>query len=130
MKRFMKATKLEEERNAVALQKQKEVQHDFYSRFTKRTFAKASVKHLQESFRRNRNDRSDRLQRQTARIEREICSEPYRRMIIRFEEVFSKNLKDFMIQINSSDDIYHAHKVNLCIRLDYNGYISSSLGLT
>lgn len=129
MKRFMKATKLEEERNNVATEKQKEAVYDFYSRFTKRTFAKASVKHLQDHFRRNRNDRLDRVQRQSARIEREVCGEPYRRMITRFEEVFTKNLKDFMIQINSSDDIYHIHKVNLCIRLDYNGYISSSLGL-
>ena len=129
MKRFMKATKLEEERNTVAIEKQKEVQHDFYSRLTKRTFAKASIKHLQENFRRNRNDRSDRVQRQSARIEREVCGEPFRRMITRFEEVFSRNLKDFMIQINNSDDIYHTHKVNLCIRLDYNGYITSSLGL-
>jgi gamma-tubulin complex component 2 len=129
MKRFMKASKLEEERNAVAIEKEKDAQHDFYSRLTKRTMAKAPVKHLQDHFRQNRSDRLDRVQRQSARIEREVCGEPYQRMITRFEEVFTKNLKDFMIQINNSDDIYHTHKVNLCIRLDYNGYITSSLGL-
>jgi len=60
---------------------------------------------------------------------REVSGESYQRMVTRFEEVFSGNLRDFMVQLTSSDDLYHTHKVNLCIRLDYNGYVTSSLGL-
>jgi gamma-tubulin complex component 2 len=129
MKRFTKATKLEDERNAVATEKRREVHSDFYSRYTKRPSSKFSAKHLQEHFRRSRSERSDRVHRQAARIEREVSGEPFCRMTIRFEEVFTKNLRDFMIQINSSEDVFHSHKVNLCIRLDYNGYITKSLGL-
>ena len=128
MKRFMKATKLEEERNLVATDKQKDVRQDFYSRLTKRSYTKSSTKHLQENFRRSRNDRSNRVQQQTARIDREVCREPYRQMISRFEAVFNKNLKDFLIQINDSDDIFRTHKLNLGIRLEYNGYKPNSLG--
>jgi gamma-tubulin complex component 2 len=128
MKRFMKATKIEDERNAVATEMQREVQHNLNSRFAKRS-TKATTKQLLETINYNRDERRQRVQRQSARVEREVSAEPYRRMVTRFEEVFTKNLRDFMVQLTSSDDIFHTHKVNLCIRLDYNGYITSSLGL-
>lgn len=128
MKRFMKATKIEEERNVVATEMQKEIQHNLNSRGGVRS-SQSSDKYLHESLQRARADRTKRVQRQSARVEREVCGESYCRMVTRFDEVFSKNLKDFMVQLTSSNDLFHTHKVNLCIRLDYNGYITSSLGL-
>jgi gamma-tubulin complex component 2 len=129
MKRFMKATQIEEERNVVATTRQREVQQHWNSRWSKSSSSKASAKQLRESIQRQREERMERVQRQSARVEREVSGEPYRRMVTRFEEVFTKHLRDFMIQLTRSDDIFHTHKVNLCIRLDYNGYITRSLGL-
>lgn len=128
MKRFMKATKIEEERNTVAVDMQKEVRHNLISRGVERS-ATAKQRYVQLRLQSDREARAKRVQRQSARVEREVSGEPYRRMLSRFEEVFTKNLRDFMVQLNSSNDLLHTHKTNLCIRLDYNGYITNSLGL-
>jgi hypothetical protein len=84
---------------------------------------------LQETMQTARLERQHRVQRQTVRVEREVGSESYQRMIARFDEVFSENLREFMTQLTQSDDLYHTHKVNLCIRLDYNGYVTAAMGL-
>jgi gamma-tubulin complex component 2 len=128
MKRFMKATKIEEERNIVATNMQREVQHHLNSRVSNSS-TKASAKQLRETLQRRQQERRERVQRQSARVEREVSGEAYRRMVTRFDEVFTKHLREFMIQLTRSDDIFHTHKVNLCIRLDYNGFITRSLGL-
>ena len=128
MKRFMKATKIDEDRNFVATEMQKMVQSTLNDRGGVRS-SKQSSKILEESLKRAQTERLKRVRRQTARVEREVSGESYQRMVTRFEEVFSGNLRDFMVQLTSSDDLFHTHKVNLCIRLDYNGYVTNSLGL-
>lgn len=64
-------------------------------------------------------------QRQTRRVGREIISESYKRMVQRFDEVFSADLKDFMMHLNSHTA--SGLVANLGIRLDYNGYVTASL---
>jgi len=128
MKRFMKATKFDDDRNSVASAMQKMVQSTLNDRGGARS-SKQSAKLLQDSLKHAQTERLKRVRRQGARVEREVSSESYQRMVTRFEEVFSGNLRDFMVQLTSSDDLYHTHKVNLCQRLDYNGYVTGSLGL-
>lgn len=73
-----------------------------------------------------KEERDILLQRQTRRVGREICSESYKRMIGRFDEVFSADLTSFMRQLNghtSSAGIV----TNLGIRLDWNGYITNKM---
>ena len=72
--------------------------------------------------------RQSRKQSQIDRLQRELNTESYRRMINRFEQVFHSNLSEFVSQLKSdSDGRYHSHLENLCIRLDYNGYVSRSM---
>jgi hypothetical protein len=129
MKRFMKATKFDDDRNIVATEMQNVVQRNLNERGGAKSSG-VSAKYLRESIKHTRAERIKRVQRQTARVKREVSSESYQRMITRFEQVFSENLREFMVQLTSSDDSFHSHKVNLCIRLDYNGFCSSSLGLS
>jgi hypothetical protein len=75
-------------------------------------------------------ERSLRMQKQAARVERELANESYTRMIARFDEVFNENLAQFMMQLlAASRDNHHSQKTNLCIRLDYNGYVTRQMGL-
>jgi gamma-tubulin complex component 2 len=128
MRRFMKATKLDDDRTNIAIETQKMVQRTLNERGV--STSRPSTKILQENMRKAREDQLQRVQRQVARIEREVASESFQRMITRFEEVFSENMRDFMVQLTrSDDDLLQIHKVNLCIRLDYNGFVTSSLGL-
>jgi len=66
-----------------------------------------------------------RNQEQMNRLRRELSTESYKKMIKRFEEVFHSNLTEFMSLLSkNSDGHYNSHLFNLCIRLDYNGYLS------
>jgi hypothetical protein len=65
--------------------------------------------------------------RQTRRVGREVASESYKRMIQRFDEVFNADLADFMMQLNSHTA--SGIVANLGIRLDYNGYVTSSIAM-
>jgi hypothetical protein len=70
------------------------------------------------------------MQKQAARVERELANESYKLMIARFDEVFSENLAQFMTQLlAASNEEHHSQKANLCIRLDYNGYVTRQMGL-
>lgn len=70
------------------------------------------------------------MQKQAARVERELANETYKRMIMRFDEVFSENLAEFMkLLLSASNEEHHSQKANLCIRLDYNGYVTKQMGL-
>ena len=85
---------------------------------------------LREAMNSFKQDRQHRLKKQRRRVGRELSSESYRKMVVRFDEVFSAYLSEFMTQLNSGGGgtLYHAaHKTNLCIRLDYNGFLSSSI---
>jgi gamma-tubulin complex component 2 len=128
MKRFMKATNIDEDRKAVATEKQKVVQRNLNERGGPR--AAVSRKQLKEKITNDRTERQLRVQTQTARVERELSGDSYQKMITRFDEVFSDNLREFVLQLTESDDVYHTHKVNLCIRLDYNGYVTSAMGMS
>jgi gamma-tubulin complex component 2 len=128
MKRFMKATKIDEDRKAVATEKQKVIQRNLNDRGGPRVAV--SRKQLKESMQNDRDERQRRVQEQTARVERELSGDSYQKMIARFDEVFSDNLREFVLQLTESDDVYHTHKVNLCIRLDYNGYVTSAMGMS
>lgn len=68
-------------------------------------------------------------QKQTERLKRELNTESYKRMILRFEQVFNLNLSDFMKQLRQSESSnqYHTHLANLCMRLDYNGYVTKTM---
>lgn len=72
-----------------------------------------------------KEERDILLQRQTRRVGREICSESYKRMIDRFEEVFSADLAVFMRQLNGHNS--SGIVTNLGIRLDWNGYVSNTM---
>lgn len=76
-----------------------------------------------------RANREERTQRCSDRIHAELCTETYRFMIIRFDEVFSAHLAGFMKNIDSGDygQKSNAHLTNLSMQLDYNGFLSSSI---
>jgi len=121
MKLFTEATKIDEDRAVVASEKRRDV-HRALNQLPSSDKKTASVKQA-------RRERAERIQRQTTRVERELSGESYSRMINRFDQVFSDNLRDFMTYLAHSDDLYHTQKVNLCIRLDYNGYITQTMGI-
>lgn len=66
-------------------------------------------------------------ERQTRRVGREVASVSYKRMVERFDEVFNADLADFMIQLNSHTAT--GIVANLGIRLDYNGYVTSTIAM-
>jgi hypothetical protein len=74
-----------------------------------------------------REEREALRMRQTRRVGREVASESYQKMVSRFDEVFSADLADFMIQLNSHTAT--GVMANLGIRLDYNGYVTSSIAM-
>jgi hypothetical protein len=86
-------------------------------------------KDLREAIHAFKQERHARVKKQKRRVGRELSSESYRRMVARFEEVFSAYLSEFMLQLNSDAGgaMYGSHKSNLCIRLDFNRFLSSSI---
>jgi len=75
-----------------------------------------------------RINRQERTQRCSDGIYQELCSETYRHMITRFDEVFSAHLSEFMKNLNSDfGQKSNAHLANLSMQLDYNGFLSSSI---
>lgn len=82
-------------------------------------------KALRQALVSSRDEREILVQRQTRRVGREVSSESYKRMIARFDEVFSADLADFMMLLNSHTTA--GLVANLGVRLDYNGYITSSM---
>ena len=84
-------------------------------------------KRLVRAFESRREEREAVHKRQTRRVGREVISESFKRMIQRFDEVFNADLADFMAQLNA----YTASGIvaTLGIRLDYNGYVTSSIAV-
>lgn len=69
-----------------------------------------------------------RKQKQIDRLQNELQTENYKHMVTKFEEVFNTHLSEFMsLLMSNSDGRYHTHLSNLCIRLDYNGYVTRSM---
>jgi hypothetical protein len=72
-----------------------------------------------------REEREAYVERQASRVERELSNDSYKRMVSRYSEVFDSNLAEFLQTLHSEmDGKYHAHMANLCVRLDYNGYVT------
>lgn len=63
--------------------------------------------------------------RQTRRVGREVCGESYKRMVHRFEEVFTADLAVFMMQLNTHTA--SGTVANLGMRLDWNGFVTASI---
>jgi len=75
-----------------------------------------------------RANRRARVQRCSDGIHRELCTDTYRHMITRFDEVFSAHLAEFMRNLNSDfGQKNNAHLANLSMQLDFNGFLSSSI---
>lgn len=163
MKLFMEATKIYDDSDNIATEKQIAIQRSLNDRLSgsfdistskeskssnpmdsvmndssERNPQKRKKKLINTKLNRIKIERQDRIQKQLNRVQRELSSESYCRMISRFDEVFSAYLKEFMMQL-SNDHSKHvtmsnnkygknttSNIANLCMLLDYNGYISSS----
>jgi len=85
-------------------------------------------KMVKEKFAALKEQKRIQKQKQVDKLERELNTDSYRRMISRFEQVFNSNLSEFMTQLMSdSNGSAHTHLQNLCVRLDYNGYVTRSM---
>lgn len=83
---------------------------------------------MKERMAAQKQERLLQKQKQIDKLERELKSDSYRKMISRFEQVFNSNLSEFMTQLMSDSNSHaHTHLANLCVRLDYNGYVSRSM---
>jgi gamma-tubulin complex component 2 len=148
LKRFMEATKIvssekcirslfdflfanllqADENQAVAHQKRSKIQRNLND--PSNMHRQPSGKSVRRAMTADIEERSLRMQKQAVRVERELANESYKRMIARFDEVFSENLAQFMTQLlTASNEEHHSQKANLCIRLDYNGYVTKQMGL-
>merc|ERR1711865_88674 len=99
-KRFMDTTKIYDDSINLAAEKRGAVQRILNDR----RFAHSSApdkKKLRRALMSLKEERDILQQRQTRRVGREICSDSYKRMIRRFEEVFNTDLSAFMIQLNT-----------------------------
>jgi len=126
MKRFMDTTKIHDDSFNVAVEKRDAVQRNLNERLSSQPMARDKNK-LRGALMSVKEERDILLQRQTRRVGREICGESYKRMIHRFEEVFSADLSAFMIQLNSHT--FSGIVANLGIRLDWNGFVTNSMAL-
>lgn len=87
-------------------------------------------KRMKERMAAEKEQKDARKQTQIQRLEKELNSASYKRMIARFEQVFDSNLADFMKQlVAESNSQSHTHLTNLVARLDYNGYVTKSMKL-
>mmetsp|Transcript_17847 Transcript_17847/g.40562 ORF Transcript_17847/g.40562 Transcript_17847/m.40562 type:complete len:144 (+) Transcript_17847:4389-4820(+) len=117
MERFAKATKLEEEY----------IQYATEERAKRSNYGRAQKK-LNQRLMIDKELRDQRVRDHTARMKKEVLSDPYRRMINKFVEVFDSNLSKFMTQLLEDSRIQnHSHLTNLCTRLDYNGFVTRSM---
>lgn len=75
-----------------------------------------------------RMQREERLRRCSDRIIGELTTDNFQHMILRFDEVFSANLGEFMKSLKSDyGRRSNAHLTNLFMQLDYNGFVSASM---
>ena len=119
---FVEMTQINEERERIAKEERKKRQQNIsINSFSKKSRARAKTAMAARNARRGEH---------LERLEQELDSQSYKRMISRFNEVFNNNLKDFMEKLTSNgDERFQSYCSNLCTRLDYNGFISGSLKL-
>lgn len=102
------------------------MQRNLNERITSKPIARDKKK-VRRSLLLVKEERDILLQRQTRRVGREICSESYKRMIGRFEEVFSADLSVFMRQLNNHTS--SGIVTNLGMRLDWNGFVTNKMSI-
>ena len=122
METFIKKVRLHQDRHQAALENLNRIQHNLHARGSGLADTTTTVSDQM-------SERQRRVQAQTRRVEREVSSPEFQRMIAHYESTFTKHLRAFMSVLIKSDDKYHTQKVNLCIRLDYNGFVTRSMGL-
>lgn len=66
------------------------------------------------------------IAQQSASITADASHEAFTRILAKFEVTFDSQLKEFLDGLWSSSYRQHAQLANLCVRLDYNGYYSST----
>lgn len=113
-----------EENEVAANQKRSAIQKNLNS-VGKRSMSKTLFRKVVAQ---EQEERHDRISKQTARVERELDNESFKRMIKRYGEVFDSNLAEFM-QILQSQPTgrFQSHIANLCMRLDFNGFVTQQL---
>lgn len=125
MKLFMETTAINQEQDQIATEQRQRRRRKMYEVMEGTDKKK---KKIREAIEAEKEERRRRKQKQVDRLHHELNTESYKRMITRFEQVFNLNLREFMSQLMSdSDGRYHTHLSNLCTRLDYNGYLTSSM---
>lgn len=128
MKLFMEATKIDEEQSSIATEARQKRTRNMYETAGPIMNEKKEKK-IREALMALGQQRKARKQKQIAMLQRELSTESYKNMISRFEQVFNSNLSEFMTQLmKDSEGRYHSHLSNLCVRLDYNGYVTRSMG--
>ena len=126
MKLFMEATKIDEEQSSIATEARQKRTRYMYE--TAGVLNDKKEKRIREALMALSQQRKVRKQRQIDMLQRELRTETYKNMIIRFEQVFNSNLSEFMKQLMAdSEGRYHTHLSNLCVRLDYNGFVTRSM---
>jgi gamma-tubulin complex component 2 len=128
MKKFMDTTRIYDDSFHLAAEKRGAVQRNLNQRVFSKSSTAPDKKKLRRALMSVKEERDILHQRQTRRVGREICSESYKRMIRRFEEVFSADLSAFMIQLNSHTSS-SGIVANLGIRLDWNSFLSQGAGV-
>ncbi|KAG7346153.1 Spc97 / Spc98 family protein [Nitzschia inconspicua] len=124
MKRFMNTTRIYDDSINLAAEKRGAVQRNLNERGSLPAAAR-DTKKLRRALDSTKEERLMLHQRQTRRVGREVCSESYKRMIHRFEEVFSADLALFMMQLNSHTS--SGTVANLAMRLDWNGFLTATI---
>ena len=71
-----------------------------------------------------RQEREQQLEEQARVIERETSHETFSRMLDKVSSTFDEQLREFLSNLWSTSYQHHVQLVNLCVRLDYNGYYS------
>ncbi len=128
MKLFMEATKIDEEQSSIATEARQKRTRNMYETAGPHMNEKKEKK-IREALMALGQQRKARKQKQIVMLQRELSTESYKNMISRFEQVFNSNLSEFMTQLmKDSEGRYHSHLSNLCVRLDYNGYVTRSMG--
>ncbi len=116
MNLFVETTQINEERDRIAKEERQKRQHNI-SIVSKRSRLRKTAKDQAAA-------RKARWEAHTELLEGELNTDSYKRMISRFSQVFNNNLTDFMTQLRDSGEC-----ANLLSRLDFNGFVSSSLKL-
>jgi gamma-tubulin complex component 2 len=134
MIRFMDTTKIYDDSSILAAEKRVAIQRNLNERGLsasvlvpahKQLNKKPKKKTVRRALLETKQERQALIQRQTRRVGREVMSDSYQQMVARFDQVFTENLQDFMMQLNSQTA--SGQMANLGIRLDYNGFVTASI---